>query len=223
MSQLVIGDHVQVLDPASGTMRFEEVYMFGHQSPADVATFVKATLANGQVLTLTPDHFVPAVPRGEAVVYKNTVMVRGRDVVVGMHLFSVDDTDMASAHPVEHVGLVLEQGLYNPYTMGGLIVVDDVVASAHSGWVFDGILDALGLTHCIPAFYQALFGPVRVLHRVVGADTMATIAPAITDFGVALMYGDWLVVARMLGKSAGTVLGPAVVGAATYAIYHATK
>jgi hypothetical protein len=53
MSQLAIGDRVQVVDPASGKTKFEEVYLFGHKMPDVTASFVKATLVNGKVLLVS--------------------------------------------------------------------------------------------------------------------------------------------------------------------------
>lgn len=226
MSQLAIGDRVQVVDPTSGKVGYEEVYLFGHQLSDTTATFIKATLANGKVLTLSPDHFVPAVPMGKAVLFKNSVMMRGKDLLVGMHVFAAagGEGPESAASMVQHVGVSAEQGLFNPYTMGGLIVVDGVVASAHSRWVFDGIMDAVGLTHKIPALYQALFAPVRMLYRTLGAARMAAVAPAITDFGNALVEGDFVTVGRMACKGVSVLLGPAVAGVSMLAAYHvATK
>jgi hypothetical protein len=233
MSELSVGDRVQVVDPSSGQLRFEEVYMFGHQLADVSATFVKATLANGKVLTLTPDHFVPAVPLGKAVLFKNTVMVRGKDLAVGMHVFGTEAEGVTAASMVQQVAVSAEQGLYNPYTMGGMIVVDEVVASAHSSWLFDSVMDAsarsswlfdsvmdgLGLTHKIPALYQAMFAPIRTLYRVVGASQMAVIAPTITDFGNALAEGDMATVASMLARGATALVGPTVAGVSAYAVY----
>lgn len=219
MSQLAIGDRVQVLDPTSGKVRFEEVYLFGHQLSDVSATFVKATLANGRVLTLSPDHFVPAVPMGKQVVFKNTVMMRGKDLLVGMHVYAAD-AEGSAASMVKHIGVSAEQGLFNPYTMGGLIVVDGVVASAHCSWVFDGVMDVMGLTHKIPALYQALFAPVRMLYRMLGAARMSSLAPSITDFGNALAEGDWTTVGHMACKGLSVLLAPALAGASVFTAYH---
>lgn len=220
MSELAIGDRVQVVDPATGKLGYEEVYLFGHQLADVAATFVKATLANGKILTLSPDHFVPAIPMGKAVMFKNTVMVRGKDLRVGMHVFAADSTDVTAASMVEDVSVAEKQGLFNPYTMGGMIVVDGVVASAHSSWLFDSLMDGLGLTHKIPALYQALFAPIRTLYRIVGASHMAGIAPTITDFGNAVAEGDVATAASMLARGACAMLAPALAGVSAYVMYY---
>lgn len=45
-------------------------------------------------------------------------------------------------------------GAYNPYTLEGNLIVDGVLASSHSDWLLDPLMDALGLTHWLPATYQ---------------------------------------------------------------------
>ena len=63
-------------------------------------------------------------------------------------------------------------GFFSPFTASGTIVVDGVVASVQSKWFADDIMDALGLTHVVPAMYQvrgltlALTSHVPSLNRV---------------------------------------------------------
>lgn len=47
-----------------------------------------------------------------------------------------------------------EQGLFNPLTLGGSILVNDVAASVHSEWFLDDLFDSLKLTALLPAAYQ---------------------------------------------------------------------
>mgnify|MGYP003312984875 CR=1 FL=1 len=43
---------------------------------------------------------------------------------------------------------VVAEGLYNPYTLSGTIVVDGVLASCHSSWILDGLVaPRLSLIH----------------------------------------------------------------------------
>jgi len=53
---------------------------------------------------------------------------------------------------VTNVTATSARGLINPYTLGGYIVVDGVLASAHSSSILDGLFTALGLD--IPNAYQ---------------------------------------------------------------------
>ena len=48
----------------------------------------------------------------------------------------------------------MEQGLFNPLTLGGSILVNDVAASVHSEWFLDDLFDSLKLTALLPAAYQ---------------------------------------------------------------------
>ncbi len=56
---------------------------------------------------------------------------------------------------VNNVTTERRTGFFNPFTASGTIVVDGVVASVQSKWFADAAMDRLGLTHAIPALYQA--------------------------------------------------------------------
>jgi hypothetical protein len=59
------------------------------------------------------------------------------------------------------------RGIFNPFTLNGLIVVDGVVASAHSDWFLEPFVPAK-YEHLIPGLYQQIMGPVRCLYWLVG-------------------------------------------------------
>jgi hypothetical protein len=44
------------------------------------------------------------------------------------------------------------------------------VASSHSDWFLDSVFEAMGVTHWLPAAYQLILLPARVLYAVVGKD-----------------------------------------------------
>ena len=75
-------------------------------------------------------------------------------VTPGMYVWLAAEGQVA-ADCVISVALAQDQGLFNPYTLGGTIVVDGVLASAHSSWVLDGLFTALGLD--IPTAYQVVY------------------------------------------------------------------
>lgn len=51
----------------------------------------------------------------------------------------------------EGMGATFAQGLYNPFTLSGTILVDGVLASVHSEWFLDNAWgEALGLTPFLP-------------------------------------------------------------------------
>ncbi|KAF6250437.1 hypothetical protein COO60DRAFT_1465450 [Scenedesmus sp. NREL 46B-D3] len=60
-------------------------------------------------------------------------------------------------------------GLYNPYSLSGTILVNGVVASSHSYWFADAAFDALGLPAAwLPGLYQAVLAPARLLFWAMG-------------------------------------------------------
>ena len=71
------------------------------------------------------------------------------------------------AEAVTRVYSSLAKGVFNPYTLTGNIIVDGVVASAHSDWLLDDFCPRR-CTGWLPAVYQALFVPGRLLYRALG-------------------------------------------------------
>ena len=61
----------------------------------------------------------------------------------------------AQSHPYQVVGKsqVVKEGLFNPYTTSGHILVQSVSASCHSEWILDPLLDKLGASRYIPRLY----------------------------------------------------------------------
>jgi hypothetical protein len=109
------------------------------------------------------------VAAGE-VVYKRAKDVReGERMWVHLQL-GEPGASSVGVFVVSGVEGVRKRGLYNPYTMGGTIVVDGVVASSHSEWFLDNALEALGLVRWLPVVYQAVLLPVRVLYRGLGKE-----------------------------------------------------
>ena len=66
------------------------------------------------------------------------------------------------------VGRLVSKGAFNPYTLSGSIVVDGVAASVHSEWVLDAFMPETW-QRWLPAVYQGLFFPGRVLYGVAGS------------------------------------------------------
>jgi hypothetical protein len=104
------------------------------------------------------------------VVYKRAMDVREGERMWVHQLLGEPGASSVGVFVVSGVEGVRKRGLYNPYTMGGTIVVDGVVASSHSEWFLDNALEALGLVRWLPVVYQAVLLPVRVLYRGLGKE-----------------------------------------------------
>ena len=149
MRDLQLGD--AVLDGAGG---FSPVYFFSHADAAVAAPFVRLELAtSGATLTLSPDHYVDV--RGAPVYAK--------DVRVGDALARWTGARF-EADVVANATNVVAEGLYNPYTLSGTIVVDGVLASCHSSWILDGLVAP---RVAAPAYQRAFVVP-RVAYKLLG-------------------------------------------------------
>lgn len=198
LSALEVGDSMLTI-ASDGSIVLETVYLFTHKDSQKISTFVELATASGQVIRLTRRHFIPRCigtsPRAECDV---RVMVAAEDLQVGDMvgvLNNVNGTKALKGSCIVAVARVVDVGLYAPLTTGGMVVVDSVVASAHS----DFVLDAIGVS---PAWqhslYQAASALARGVYHVVGAKTAAWLAEphglALTDGVMALTryLGCWV-------------------------------
>lgn len=141
LSQLSIGDRVSV-----GRGQFSEVFMFTHRDASVRSRFVVLETSSGAVLRLTAGHYL----------YVNGRLRAAGGVRVGDVLRSAD----SSPTVVRRVGSLRADGLFNPQTAHGDIVVDGVTASCYTRTV------APGAAH-------ALLAPVRALFNAAGFSTSA--------------------------------------------------
>ena len=180
-------------------------------------------------LVLTGTHFVvvPNAPNSSSA----PLHKRARDVVAGDNMWVAggkDRTTGLALHTVVSVSPTTMDGLYNPYTLGGSIIVNGVVASSHSWWFADAAFDAWGMpVQWLPALYQAVLFPVRVLHHLMGTQAYAQLydrLDASLDFAQLLSSGAGLlaVVVRLVGvvvwayaQAVGKVMMHAVINPAT--------
>ena len=170
MSSLKVGDKVLTATP-QGDIVFEDVYMFGHKDPKAVVNFVRIHTSHNATLRLTPDHFVPVIAAkggdrlreipASKITLGDTILVQVTDKMHGVGKQSLRESKVTG------VELIADQGLFNPYTMNGNIVVDNVVASCHSSSFLDLTMNMLGIH--IPRGYQAVFAPIRATYRLLGA------------------------------------------------------
>ncbi|KXZ44119.1 hypothetical protein GPECTOR_73g640 [Gonium pectorale] len=167
MSELAAGDRVLTVR-TDGSTAFDDVYLFGHKRAEGVHEFLQLQTSANASVTLTRGHFVP-VARGAcsaAPAVSCSVTLPASDVRPGDVIFTAADDTAAAPATVVSVKTVVRPGLYNPFTLGGRIVVDGVLASAHSDWFLDPLVPAAA-RRFLPAVYQAVLAPVRLLYRLV--------------------------------------------------------
>jgi len=167
MRELRLGDKVMSVRPDGSTF-FDEVYMFGHKDAATMAPYVRLETNVGSTLRLTVDHYVhveqgpgtwSAIPASQTKVGDVVRVLQGHSALAAQRIVSKT--------------IAMERGLFNPYTLGGSIVVDGVLASCHSSSALDGVFTWLGVP--IEEGYQLAFAPIRALYRLLGPERMASL------------------------------------------------
>jgi hypothetical protein len=135
MDQLAVGDSVLVGDGS-----FSDVYMFSHKLEATKTEFVKISVsADEEALMLTPNHYL----------YVNNKLAVASTVKVGDML----TTGKGASVRVISVSREWAEGLYNPHTMDGDIVVNGIKTSTYTSDI-------------APALAHAALWPVRMLHSL---------------------------------------------------------
>jgi hypothetical protein len=168
MSDLRVGDRVRAVDGA-GKSIYDEIYFFGHAENSESNEYVNLKLSEtGAAMQISHQHFLPTCPQhGEDCNWDEHIHAYAQEVQPGDYVW-VATSDKSKSQKVLATSTVVKKGLYNPYTLSGKIVVDGVVASAHSNWVLDDWTPS-AMSQYLPAVYQVLFLPGRLLYQFAGA------------------------------------------------------
>lgn len=187
MDQLRIGDKV-LARGEDGGLAFQDVYVFGHEDAAATASFVQIhTEGTKMPLELTGGHFLPTLSAVGVQLSKRARDVRPGDIVL------LAAQGGFKPCTITQVSVVQRRGLFNPFTMSGDIVVNGVLASAHSDWLLDAVMpDAWA--HRLPAIYQVLMAPARLMYKMLGAEAVRR-ADAVVGF------------AKLAGGNSGGTIG----------------
>jgi hypothetical protein len=132
---------------------YAPVFLHGHQDGAAYTQMVRLVTDSNHTLTLTRDHYLPLAGGGHA--------SAGRISVGDELLVQHGDGFVPSA--VTSLDAVWEEGLWNPYTVTGDLVVGGVLASSHSSWFLEGT--GMPESRIVQA-YQVLLAPLGLLHGV---------------------------------------------------------
>jgi len=137
MDEIQVGDKVLV----NAEKEYSDVFMFTHRLSAVNAEFVSLQTENGNNIMLTKNHYL----------YVNGKMAVSGIVKVGDKLQTKDGKSTA----VTSVSTVRADGLYNPNTLHGDIVVNGIVASAYTSDIN-------------PTLAHAALMPVRMAYKLGG-------------------------------------------------------
>lgn len=113
MAELKVGDRVQV-----GPNEFSKVFLFTHKLRHGEFAFLRFELDSGDVFTTTAGHYI----------YVNDALMEAKEAHVGDEVQLSD----GSRAVIVTVGRVSARGLYNPQTIHGDIIVDNVRASTYT-------------------------------------------------------------------------------------------
>ena len=165
MTEVEVGDRVQVVE-TDGTIGFEDVYLMAHKDKALTLTYLDLELSTGKVLTLSPRHFIP-VTKEEAGSWDDRVVVAANEVAIGDTIWFEQDNHI---QPRKVTRIAPRQGIgaFNPMTASGTIIVNGVVASAHSDWFLDGMISPDAQARV----YQGILAPARGAYLVLGPRNM---------------------------------------------------
>jgi len=172
ISELKVGDCVLSKRADGSVDTCDEVYMFGHAQHGTSHLYHKLSLSSGSTIHLANKHFIHT-SKSSATHFKQAVLKYAEDVSVGDWIWGANG-EASQVYAIERVVL---KGAFNPYTTSGNIIVDDVVASAHSEWFLDEAVPR-SMTRYLPAIYQSILSVNRVLHAAFGPVAAETLGLA---------------------------------------------
>lgn len=166
LSELRVGEKVLAVD-SSGRLHFDDVYFFGHADGGELLHCTRLQTNSDKLLLLSNRHFLP-VAQSLATSWADRQLIYAQDVKVGDCVWVQEDNGEVSCEAVTHVSREKAWGAFNPYTLGGTLLANGVVASAHSDWLLDDICPKRFLGK-LPAIYQAAFLPGRLFYLTLGS------------------------------------------------------
>lgn len=119
MSELETGDRVHV---ANSAYAYSDVYLFTHKTTAPTTTMVQVQVANGlAMIELSPGHYVPIAGNRKR-------LVAARTLKIGDQLSLANGTTVG----ITSVRAIRKQGLFNPQTLTGNIIVNGIAVTGYT-------------------------------------------------------------------------------------------
>lgn len=138
VSSLVIGDSVK-----TGVDTFSEVILFTHRETSSINDFVSIVTESGDTISLSGNHYLHVTALGR--------LVPASEVKPGDYLV-LGNSGRSTA--VVRTEAIRREGLYNPQTIDGNIVVENIVASTYTTAIHPRLA------------HVALLAPVRWLYKM---------------------------------------------------------
>ena len=184
MDELEVGNSVLSIHPTTSKPIYSKVYIWGHRDPHTTTTYLHIAHPQGY-LHISADHLILGG-------YEKTLIpaheLRVGDVIYFMslstsqHMVSdvdrnVEDSYSLISVPVLHIHAYIHMGYYAPFTLNGLIVVDNIATSVYSqlpthsqsnnnSWVRDNVTNQLILQFGMHRVSQCLLAPVRMVCKL---------------------------------------------------------
>ena len=112
---------------ANGALAFQEVFMFSHRAPSVTTQFVSLHTAGGHHIAASPGHYLWSSPSSTCT-QAAMVMRRAADISIDSCVLAITRNMTLAPARVTRKSTSAREGLYNPHTISGTIVVDNVAA-----------------------------------------------------------------------------------------------
>jgi len=173
INNLSTGDEVLTVNPNSGKTEFSPVYMWGHRDSEAVSKFYEVSTADSKIV-LTPGHYLYVSENGCANASMSTTTTLSPELLkIGQGIWTAEGKCAA----ITSIKQIEEKGIFNPYTLSGTIVVDNIVASCYSEsdlFPIESTLRAVmseeDVARKAPSVHHAAFAPFRQVWNTVGLE-----------------------------------------------------
>ncbi len=135
---------------------YEEISMFSHRNAQQLSTFLVLRTANNMTLTLSPGHYL--------FVNGGSKLLRAGDTRIGDLVWTLPESrpgasPLLAPTKVVDIQSSMQEGLYNPHTISGTIIVNQLAAATFTDTIPPSFLvhymltlPAITLNMVLPSF-----------------------------------------------------------------------
>ena len=160
IEELNIGDKVLTVNSYTGKFEYSDIYLHGHKIKNVMMDFVTLyTEKMNLKVSATKDHFIYVCDTDNCG-FEQAVLKRFEKVIVN-HDWIFDNN--MKKYLVIKKEIKEMRGIYNPFTINGNIVVNNIIASCHSDFIFDDLVNNKFDSY-LPWIDQMILAPVRWIY-----------------------------------------------------------